>query len=151
MNYEKLTIDSIYSQEEGGFNYSLPVGILKGMLSGRAFDHKNEYTSEESENLDQDIAEIFGAIMDEHPIHEKTMILTAGGPGAGKTTLLEQHRARQIQEKRVLAYSDPDAVCLKQQRRTYQAELAKICRPPSRRSELINTRNGVRDPMLPII
>ena len=41
-------LDLIYNSE---YKYSLPQNVLEGFLSGKAFDNKENYTQEESENL----------------------------------------------------------------------------------------------------
>lgn len=64
------------------------------------------------------------------PVKEKVAIITAGAPGSGKTTKLKQDlEARALQGKRY-AYICPDDVCLRNQKRTYQADLEKSDKSP---------------------
>lgn len=101
------------------YQYSLPQPVLESFLSGKAFDHPEFYTLEESENLLADIREIYRHILAKNPVKEKRAVITAGAPGAGKTVKLRQdleaHRGR-------FAYVCPDDVCLQNMRRTYGTE-----------------------------
>jgi predicted ABC-type ATPase len=101
--------DTIY-EGDGGFNYSLPKGILDSYLSGKAFDHPREYSLAERTALELDIENLFVRMMEVNPTRERIAVITAGAPGAGKTTLMEQDL--RAQEAR-FGYIDPDAVCLK--------------------------------------
>ncbi|WP_068467920.1 zeta toxin family protein [Candidatus Protochlamydia phocaeensis] len=111
--------------ESTGFQYWLQQPILESYLSGNAFDYQKEYTVGESAKLKEDIREIYERIIAQNPVKEKIAIITAGAPGAGKTTLLNQerfiHSIASLGEN--YAYICPDDVCLKQQWRTYQAEI----------------------------
>jgi predicted ABC-type ATPase len=111
-------LDLIYHPDS--FTYSLPRSVLETFISGKAFDHKEEYTAEEKEKLWQDIFKIYQEVLTPNPPQELVAHMTAGAPGVGKTRLLEQDRKK---EGRQIAYIDPDAVCLIQQEKTYQAEL----------------------------
>lgn len=104
------------------YTYSLPRSVLESFISGKAFDHQEEYTAAEKEKLWQDIFKIYQNALSLNPPKELVATITAGPPGVGKTMLLEQDRAK---EGRQIAYIDPDAVCLKQQAKSYQAELTQ--------------------------
>lgn len=106
------------------YQYSLPESLLKGFLSGKAFDNSELYTENESTNLHADINEIFQEILDKKPVQEKWAIITAGAPGAGKTIKIEQDLEKNALEGKNYAYICPDSVCLKKQKRTYQADVA---------------------------
>lgn len=115
-------LDLIYNSD---YQYSLPQKVLESFLSGKAFDNKENYTGEESENLSKDINALYQQIISANPAKEKIAIITAGAPGAGKTVKLRQDlEANALQEKRY-AYVCPDDVCLQSQTRTYKADLEK--------------------------
>ncbi len=105
------------------FEYSLPKNILESFLSGRAFDHLQPYSEDESAKLKEDINSIYRNIMAENPTVEKIAIITAGAPGAGKTTLLNQDKEKSKALGKSYAYICPDDVCLKNQIQTYQADI----------------------------
>jgi hypothetical protein len=105
------------------YQYSLPEFLLKGFLSGKAFDNPEVYTENESTNLHADINDIFQEILDKKPVQEKWAIITAGAPGAGKTIKIEQDLEKNAFEGKNYAYICPDSVCLKKQKRTYQADV----------------------------
>jgi hypothetical protein len=107
------------------FRYSLPRGVLEGFLSGKAFDHKTEYTREELEKVKADIDAIYREIMAAHPIQTPIMVMTAGAPGAGKTTLLLQDLEK---KERKYAYVDPDH-CLQNLKRTYRVDVGDAPTP----------------------
>ena len=104
------------------YRYSLPQHILEGFLSGKAFDHLEVYTSEESERLRSDINALYQSILVRNPAREKLAIITAGAPGAGKTIKLRQHLEANAGKN--YAYICPDDVCLKSQTKTYLADIA---------------------------
>ncbi len=115
------TVQAIYQPE---YLYSLPQKILESFLSGKAFDNPTEYSQEEASRLQDDINEIWNTIIATNPDHKKVAIITAGAPGAGKTIKLEQIIAEERAVGNNYGYIDPDAVCLKQQARTYQVDIA---------------------------
>jgi len=129
-------LDHIYNEK---FTFSLPRSILEGYLSGVAFDNKVPYNPAEMASLQEDINEIYQNIVAADPLKkshirpEPLAVITAGAPGAGKTTLLEADLKNQeaIYARR-FSYTDPDAVCLKQQRRTYQFDIGKDTSPAAR-------------------
>ena len=110
-------LDSIYV--ENGFHYSLPRPILESYLSGKAFDHEEEYSPQELEELKKDIEKIYKEVMSVNSSKEKIAVITAGAPGAGKTTLME-HDLRAHENA---SYIDPDAVCLKKMKNTYLVDI----------------------------
>jgi hypothetical protein len=109
-------LSQIYNSE---YQYSLPRKFLEDFLSGKAFDHQEFYTAEESTKLSDDISEIWKNILVITPDKENLAIITAGAPGAGKTIKL-----RQDAEGKNIAYICPDDVCLKNQTRTYLEDVA---------------------------
>ena len=121
VNSDVCNLNLIYNDN---YQYSLPEKILTGFLSGKAFDHADVYTNEESENLRLDINEIYQNILAKKPAHGSLAIITAGAPGAGKTVKLKQDLAENAQKGRNYAYICPDDVCLKNQERTYLADIA---------------------------
>lgn len=117
-------LDLIYEKEKG-FEFSLPRSILESYYSGKAFDHKVEYTADEFTRLQQDISDIFSRIMSAQPIKNKVAVISAGSPGTGKTLLMRQVLAEQATKGHVYAYIDPDDVCLRNQLRTYLPDVNK--------------------------
>lgn len=115
-------LDLIYNKENG-FEFSLPKSILLSYYSGKAFDHPIEYTAEEKANLKQDTSDIFVSIISKNPIKEKLAVITAGSPGSGKTYVMRDVLAEEAAKGKIYAYIDPDDVCLKNQERTYLADL----------------------------
>ncbi|MBA2367829.1 MAG: zeta toxin family protein [Candidatus Protochlamydia sp.] len=115
-------LDLIYNSV---YKYSLPKNVLEGFLSGKAFDNKENYTEEESENLSKDINELYQQIISTNPAKEKKAIITAGAPGAGKTVNLRQDLETNALHGKHYAYICPDDVCLQSQTRTYRADLEK--------------------------
>ncbi len=112
--------NTIY-EGDGGFNYSLPKGILDSYLSGKAFDHPREYSLAKRTALESDIENLFVRMMEANPTRERIAVITAGAPGAGKTILMEQDLRAQSAR---FGYIDPDAVCLKtEMQATYLKEL----------------------------
>lgn len=111
-------LDKIYNDD---FNYSLPRKVLESYFSGRAFDHKVEYSPEERARLDADVQEIWQRIIEQNPLKEKVVVMAAGAPGAGKSTVLKQELA-----KMNVAFICPDDICLKQQKRTYCQERSDL-------------------------
>lgn len=109
----------------GGFEYSLPRNVVEGFLSGKAFDNPEVYSAEEAERLHADINEIYERIMLADPVQSSLAVISAGAPGAGKTIKMRQELEANSQAGRSFAYIDPDDVCLRQQARTYQADIAK--------------------------
>ena len=59
-----------------------------------------------------------------NPVKESLAIITAGAPGAGKTIKLKQDLEANAHEGKNYAYVCPDDVCLKNQTRTYVADIA---------------------------
>jgi hypothetical protein len=106
------------------YQYSLPQKILESFISGKAFDNLEIYTSEESENLRNDINELYQNILTTKPARENLAIITAGSPGAGKTVKLRQDLEANASRGRNYAYICPDDICLKNQTSTYVAEIA---------------------------
>ena len=106
------------------YQYSLPPKILESFLSGKAFDNPEVYTGEESERLRRDINELYNSILATNPVRENLAIITAGAPGAGKTVKLRQDLEANASKGRNYAYICPDDVCLKNQTRTYVADIA---------------------------
>lgn len=115
-------LDLLYNSD---YKYSLPQNVLVGFLSGKAFDHKENYTGEESENLSKDINGLYQQIISANPAKEKIAIITAGAPGAGKTVKLRQDLGANATQGKRYAYICPDDVCLQSQTRTYRADLEK--------------------------
>ncbi|MES2199788.1 MAG: zeta toxin family protein [Chlamydiota bacterium] len=113
-------LDRIYNVD---FTYSLPRPGLASFLSGKAFDNKEEYSAEELARLHEDIAQIYQSVMTSDVSKELIAAMTAGAPGAGKTTLMEQDLAKNLLEGKKYGYIDPDAVCLKNQTRTYKVDV----------------------------
>lgn len=117
--------DRLYDVNSG-YVYSLPESLLKEYLSGKAFDHEEEYTIEELCDLKADIRDIYKEIRERDPIKNNVAVLTAGAPGAGKTTLMRQELQRKNEAGFEYAYICPDDVCLKKQKRTYVADLKDV-------------------------
>ena len=109
-------LKEIYNRE---FTYFFPKEIIEGFLSGKAFDNLKKYTSDEAKNLNDDINELFQAMMNFNPISNNLAVISAGSPGAGKTTLLRQKLEAAAKDGSNFAYVCPDDVCLKGQKRTY--------------------------------
>jgi len=122
ISFDICNLDHIYNTSDG-FEYSLPRPLLEEYLSGIAFDNKEVYSEQESQNLREDIEEIFKKIMSKNPIKDSSAIMTAGGPGAGKTTKLRQDLKEALGEGKKYAYICPDDVCLRKQKRTYKKEI----------------------------
>jgi len=114
---------SLIYDKDGGYEYSLPKGVLESFLSGKAFDNPTAYTEEESIRLRADINEIFQKILSQNPVKGNLAVLTAGAPGAGKTIKMRQDLSENASLGRNFAYVCPDDVCLQNQTRTYKAEL----------------------------
>ncbi|HEY5234595.1 MAG TPA: zeta toxin family protein [Rhabdochlamydiaceae bacterium] len=117
-------VNRVYDKA-GGFEYSVPRNMVEGFLSGKAFDNPEVYSGEEAERLHADINEIYERIMSADPVRSPLAVITAGAPGAGKTIKMRQELDANSKEGRAFAYIDPDDVCLRQQTRTYQADIAK--------------------------
>lgn len=113
-------IDRLYRD---GFSYSLPEKILAGFLSGKAFDNPEVYSADEAARLESDINDLYQRILAADPIKEKIAVITAGSPGAGKTVKLNQDLETNARQGRNYAYICPDDVCLKNQYRTYIADI----------------------------
>ncbi|WP_068466657.1 zeta toxin family protein [Candidatus Protochlamydia phocaeensis] len=124
IEYDVCDVSLIYDKSSG-YEYSLPRTILEGFLTGKAFDHPNFYSLEESRNLRDDINELYQNILSRNPIKENMAIITAGAPGAGKTIKLRQKLEENASKGRNFAYICPDDVCLQHQTRTYKADLEK--------------------------
>jgi|688.fasta_scaffold17074_16 hypothetical protein len=121
-NFDICNIDVLYDQESG-YEYFLSKHVLESYLSGKAFDHPIPYSNEESIKLHDDIDEIFQNILYSHPMQEGLAVLTAGAPGAGKTIKLRQDLEANRRNGKNYAYICPDDVCLKNQTRTYIADI----------------------------
>ncbi len=121
--FDVCDVGRIYDRA-GGFEYSLPRNIVEGFLSGKAFDNPDVYSRKEAERLHADINEIYERIMVADPVRKPLAVITAGAPGAGKTIKMRQELEANRQQGRSFAYIDPDDVCLRQQTRTYQADIA---------------------------
>jgi hypothetical protein len=119
-NHDVCDIDHIY---DTGYSYSLPKNVLQGFLSGKAFDHPEPYSQEESQRLRDDINTLYQNILVEAPLREKVAIITAGAPGAGKTVKLRQDLEANRLRGKNYAYVCPDDVCLKNQIRTHKADI----------------------------
>ena len=116
-------LDEVYNE---AFQYSLPRPILESYLSGKAFDNSQEYSLEESENLKQDIHDIYQNILSKNLRKEALAVMTCGAPGVGKTTLMRQKLEHKEAKGNIIAYICPDDVCLKEgQKRTYLLDLEK--------------------------
>lgn len=113
-------LDLIYNES---YQYSLPQIVLKSFLSGIAFDNPDAYTQEESERLRSDINELYQNILASNPARGNLAVITAGAPGAGKTVKLRQDLEANASEGKTYAYVCPDDVCLKNQTRTYVADI----------------------------
>jgi Cdc6-like AAA superfamily ATPase len=119
--YDVTDLSLIYNS---GYSYSLPESVLQSFLLGKSFDNPDFYTSDEFELLKADINEIFQTIMSSEPVKSNLAVMTAGSPGSGKTFLLKQDLKQNLDENEMsFAYVCPDDVCLKNQNRTYIAEL----------------------------
>lgn len=119
-DHDVCNLDTIYNAT---YSYSLPREILQSYLSGKAFDHFEEYSPKEAEKLSADINQLFHSIVDSNPVKKRQAVISAGSPGAGKTTLLRQKLDAASQEGSIYAYICPDDVCLKNQIRTYVADI----------------------------
>jgi len=115
-------VDSIYNTPSG-YSYSIPKDLLVNFLHGKAFDNPDFYTADELVRLTTDINAIFQDIMSRNPVREKLAVITAGSPGSGKTVLVKQLLQRESNIGNNFAYICPDDVCLKQQLRTYIADV----------------------------
>lgn len=117
-----VNYDAIY-EGENGFQFNLPRTVLESFFGGKAFGRQVEYTPEERSAIEKDIQLIWDAIVQTNPEQEpqRKIVVTAGAPGAGKTRLLEGW----LKAYDGYAYTDPDAVCLKQMKHTYQADCAQ--------------------------
>lgn len=114
-------IDAIYNEE---YSYSMSKSMLESFLSGKAFDYSEYYSSNELDSLKADIRDIFQDVV-KSPVKDKIAVLSAGSPGVGKTTLMRQHLKKQYtQYGRSFSYICPDDVCLKEQTRTYLADIS---------------------------
>jgi hypothetical protein len=121
VNSSVCNLSLIYNES---YQYSLPQNILEGFLSGKAFDNPEFYTGEESEKLHSDINELYQSILESKPSQGNLAIITAGAPGAGKTVKLRQDLEANANKGINYAYICPDDVCLKNQTRTYVADIA---------------------------
>lgn len=120
INSDVCNVSSIYNKN---YQYSLPQKILESFLSGKAFDNPEVYTSQESEKLRDDINELYQKMLTTSPVKENLAIITAGAPGAGKTVKLRQDLEENASRGKNYAYICPDDVCLKNQVRTYVADI----------------------------
>ncbi len=120
VNNDVCNLSLIYNES---FQYSLPKKILEGFLSGKAFDHPEVYTIEESERLCTDINELYQSILTPKSVQENVAVISAGAPGAGKTVKLRQDLEANVALGKNYAYICPDDVCLKNQKRTYVADI----------------------------
>ena len=120
VDHDICNMDRIYNNN---YQYSLPQKVLESFLSGNAFDHHGPYTSEESERLRKDINDLYRSILVAEPVRQNLAVITAGAPGAGKTIKLRQDLEANAREGRNYAYICPDDVCLKNQTRTYVADI----------------------------
>ena len=108
-------LDSIYNEN---YSYSLPRNVLETWIKGGGFGGESLYTKEEQARVFADATDIFQSIMSTNPEQRPLAVMTAGGPGAGKTI-----KMRQELEGKNIIYICPDDVCLKQQTRTYKADM----------------------------
>lgn len=108
------------------FEYNVSSQALSEWLSGIGFGRKEPYTKEEFQRLCEDINTLYQNIVSKNPEKGKSAIITAGGPGVGKTTLLERTLKQLESEGRSIAYTDPDAVCLKNQTKSFLADVAAL-------------------------
>ncbi|MGL4539745.1 MAG: zeta toxin family protein [Candidatus Rhabdochlamydia sp.] len=122
VSYDICNTSLIYDKD-GGYEYILPKSVLESFLSGKAFDHPQVYTEEESHRLREDINEIFQKILSANPVKDNLAVISAGAPGAGKTIKIDQERSQNT-SFRNFAYICPDDVCLQNQTRTYKADIA---------------------------
>ncbi len=122
VGYDVCDTSLIY--QEGVYEYSLPRKVLEGFLSGKAFDHPEAYTDDEFGRLCEDIREIFETLVSSGPERAPLAVMTAGAPGAGKTIKMQQELAEKASLGQNFAYICPDDVCLRRQRRTYEADVA---------------------------
>jgi Zeta toxin len=118
--YNVCDLNLIYNSS---YEYFLPKEELERFLSGKAFNNSKVYSVEESQNLYHDINDIYQQIIETEPTKQKLAIITAGAPGAGKTTLLQQEIDKNHLQNLNYAYICPDDVCLKNQSKTFQADL----------------------------
>jgi predicted ABC-type ATPase len=116
------------------YSYSLPRGVMESFLSGKAFDHPNVYTAEESEALAVDIQAIYTKAMGQNPQRLPVAVMTAGAPGAGKTIKMRQ----ELSQNGGFAYMDPDDVCLREMERTYGRMVAESDGSPEARLAAYN-------------
>lgn len=122
LTHDVCNLDLIYNSD---YQYSLPKNVLESFLSGKAFDNKENYSSKESEDLRDDINDLYQKIISANPAKENIAIITAGAPGAGKTIKLKQDLEDNLFQEKRYAYICPDDVCLQNQTRTYKTELEK--------------------------
>ncbi len=111
------------------FSYCVPQFVVAEMYNGTAFGRNVAYSSEEMGRLDQDIRFIYENILEQNPVQEKLALFTAGAPGAGKTNVLETRLKEMKAEGKQLAYIDPDAVCLKNMKLTWEADIGESKEP----------------------
>lgn len=120
------------------YQYSLPQKVLEGFLSGKAFDNPEIYTGEESDRLRNDINSLYQNILATNPARENLAVITAGAPGAGKTVQLRQDLEANASKGRNYAYICPDDVCLKNQIRTYVADITRCDKSTTARQNAYN-------------
>lgn len=135
--------DTIYNSN---FNYCVPQKVVEGFLNGTAFGRTEPYTSEEKSRLIEDINEIYNQQVSAHILDERVAVFTAGAPGAGKTTVM-----RSYVHSRPFSYVDPDDVCLKSMRSTWEKDSADPLaaydkwRPGSNAAAHLMLANLIRD------
>lgn len=134
-DFNVCNLNLIYNSD---FEYSLPQRMLGSFLSGKAFDNKENYTEEESENLIKDINELYQQIISAKPVKDNIAIITAGAPGVGKTVKARQELEANALQGKHYAYICPDDVCLPKQTRTYKADLEKSDNSPEERLNIYN-------------
>lgn len=96
---------------------------MKNKLKNCLFDHPEVYSEEEGMRLREDINDLYQKILSANPVKGNLAVMTAGAPGAGKTTKMRQDLERKAADGKSYAYICPDDVCLKNQTRTYLAEI----------------------------
>lgn len=130
---EILDLARIYGAD---FSYSLPRTELEKYFSGRAFDHKENYTPEQQARLHADITRLYEQVIPKQPsqYNPPEAILTAGGPGVGKTMLM-----RSLAQSTAYPYICPDDVCLREgMPDSYLADIIASNRSATSRLELYN-------------
>jgi adenylate kinase family enzyme len=135
-------LNTIYNAK---YKYYFPKKTLERYLSGKAIDHKKEYTLKEQHDLKADILDIYHKVISDNSnptsVDEHVAIITAGAPGAGKTTLIQQVIKKNKLKGIHYSYICSSDVCLKNQTRTYKNELENSNKSLVSRQNIFNKWN----------